>query len=125
MIGFLSKTKPNRRYLPRRKTRNLVLVFFPKEARMFNLSNLSESGAQIVTTKPLRRNKVIDLTINLAELNQEVVIKGRVIWSRLMNRHSSIYHVGVAFVEISQDAWTKLRRYMLLAPPLSSSPTAA
>ncbi len=79
---------------------------------MTNLVDLSESGAQIVSSKPLRKNKVVELKINLAEQNREILLKGKVILSRMAAGQSSLYRIGLSFVEISQEAWIKLHAYL-------------
>ena len=110
---FGSKNPQERRCIFRQKTRNLVLVSTPPESKMMNLVDLSESGAQITSSKPLRKNKTIYLKINLAEQNREVLVMAKVAWVKaIASSRTCLYRVGVSFMEISQEAWMKLHSYM-------------
>ena len=110
---FGSKNPQERRCIFRQKTRNLVLVSTPPESKMMNLVDLSESGAQITSSKQLRKNKTIYLKINLAEQNREVLVTAKVAWVKaIASPRTSLYRVGVSFMEISQEAWMKLHSYM-------------
>lgn len=123
MFDFLFRpfSRLNRRYAERKKTRNLILLSLPAETKLTNLIDLSESGAQIISSRRLRKNKVIELKINLAEQNREVLLKGKVMWSRMTADRSHLYRVGVHFVEISQEAWMKLHSYLSQGRAVDSS----
>jgi hypothetical protein len=127
LLTFLFKPKihRNRRRAPRKKTRNLVLLTIPAEEKMMNLVDLSESGAQITSSKLLQKNKTVHLKINLAEQNKEVFLKGKVVWQRQATRRGRLYRVGIAFIEISQEAWMKLHSYISRAQASHLPPRAA
>ena len=115
MMGLLFGAKArNRRYSYRKKTRNLVLVSIPTEKNMMNLVDISEYGVQFSSTRPLRKNKMIDLKINLAEQDRQISVTGRVVWTKMVAGKNKFCRVGVAFVELSQEAWTTLHNYLAL-----------
>jgi hypothetical protein len=80
-----------------------------EQPTMANLLDLSESGLQFASRHPMRRNKTITLEINLAELNRQVQVMGRIVWSKVAG---DIYRVGVAFTEVSEESSEILHHYV-------------
>lgn len=114
MIRQLLRNKlwAERRQTPRKKTRNLILISIPGEAKLSNLVDLSESGAQFSSSMPLPVHHRVALKINLAETNCQIEVIGKVVWVQAAANLVGFYRVGVTFVEAGLEACHGLHDYM-------------
>jgi Tfp pilus assembly protein PilZ len=108
----VGKAGRDRRQAFRRNTRNLVMLDDSRVTNISNLIDISETGAQVTSPKPMRKNKIVHLKINLAEKNRQIEVTGKVVWIRTGSGKSPLYRVGVVFVEINKEAWQTLHDYI-------------
>ncbi|MCM8775579.1 MAG: PilZ domain-containing protein, partial [Candidatus Omnitrophica bacterium] len=72
-----------------------------------NILNISEGGLRFACHKRIEPETILDITINIGEINKQVTVEGKVIWSRRKKNLAHCYHHGVSFVRI-HDADRKL-----------------
>ncbi len=97
-----------RRHHTRKKTHNLLSLDAQK-SELLNLINISETGIQFHSREKIKKNKILRLVINLAEINSEISVIGRVVWCK---RSPKLYRVGIHFLELNPSLTSVLRQYL-------------
>ncbi|MBI2167830.1 MAG: PilZ domain-containing protein [Candidatus Omnitrophica bacterium] len=103
-MGFFFRKEEKRRH-PRIKLFDLVKCEYPPRpliVQINNLVNLSEGGLQFLCQDMFKLSQEIRITINLAELERDISVRGKVVWIRKERAlHNASCRVGISFTEIS------------------------
>ncbi len=85
---------------------------------VFNITNLSEGGLQFMSYHRIKPQMELQLILNLAEFEQQYPVDVKVMWVRKKLRLRPVYHAGVSFLMIPDEAKQAIRR--LVSPPTSA-----
>ena len=111
-LFFKRKRIHERRKHPRKSTHNLAAIETPNR-QLLNLNDISEGGAQLTSYSPFDQNQDVELTVNLAELNVQIPVSGKVVWRKgFMNGGVKLYHFGIMFTRMSQESSQIIRRFV-------------
>jgi Tfp pilus assembly protein PilZ len=117
-LGLNKKpTKPCKRQHARSKSYSLIkfnLADGTPFETISNVVNISESGLKFTCYELLETNRDINMIVNVAQVNRDVPIKGRLVWTRKSKSQKGVYVVGVEFRDI-KDADRQLIRKMVEA----------
>ena len=103
----------NRRHAARTRSRNLVKHKLAEPSNpefLSNLVDLSESGLQFSFRYKMKIGTVMNMTLNLAEDNENIPVLGKVAWVKPFDGRSSGFRVGVTFLDISFQGQETIRR---------------
>lgn len=111
---FFFKRQPNAndRKFPRKNTQNLVALENPQK-KILTLVDISEGGLQLSSPERLSKNQIVELTVNLAQIEKQIQVLGRVVWNRCRSgAGGKFYQMGISFLELSQEARDVIRSFV-------------
>jgi Tfp pilus assembly protein PilZ len=113
-MAFFKRRRTNERAYQRITSRELVKIQAPnqKNILMSNIMDISEGGIRIIAFTRMNRGDLLNITLNLARLNQRISTQASIRWIKPLKARRNAYLYGISFDNMSKDEIALLRKYL-------------
>lgn len=90
------------------------------EGRLYDIVDISDIGCCLQGPDPLQKGRAIELILTLGE--GEVVLTGKVVWTRPWGPRGSTFRVGCSYRAKNPESQERLRRFVAQLPGGDQTP---
>ena len=82
------------------------------QGQLSNLINLSETGLQFFSKQKVEPDTILQIMVNLSEKKAELVVKGKVVWTRPSKTGVKGFYTGVCFVDVDDKTKSLIHEFV-------------